>query len=74
MDNTTKTDGHAIPWNKGKLLGQKPPLNLMEIWAFRIRLQLVVRAVPPKCVPCAEYFGTFPYDAWSNRPIKSGFL
>ena len=28
------------PWNKGKLLGQKPPLKLKEIWAIRIRLQL----------------------------------
>lgn len=28
------------PWNKGKLIGQKPPLKLKEIWAIRIRLQL----------------------------------
>jgi integrase len=32
------------PWNKGKLLGQKPPLRLKEIWAIRIRLQLAKRA------------------------------
>ena len=35
-----KTEGRAVPWNKGKLLGQKPPLKLKEIWAIRIRLQL----------------------------------
>lgn len=29
-----------IPWNKGKLVGQKPPLKLKEIWAIRIRLQI----------------------------------
>ncbi len=29
-----------VPWNKGKLLGQKPPLKLKEIWAIRVRLQL----------------------------------
>jgi integrase len=29
-----------VPWNKGKLVGQKPPLKLKEIWAIRIRLQL----------------------------------
>ena len=29
-----------IPWNKGKLVGQKPPLKLKEIWAIRVRLQL----------------------------------
>ena len=31
--------GH-LPWNKGKLTGQKPPLKLKEIWSIRIRLQL----------------------------------
>ncbi len=31
------------PWNKGKLVGQKPPLKLKEIWAIRIRLQLSTR-------------------------------
>ncbi len=28
------------PWNKGKLVGQKPPLKLKEVWAIRIRLEL----------------------------------
>ena len=28
------------PWNKGKLVGQKAPLRLKDIWAIRIRLQL----------------------------------
>jgi len=27
------------PWNKGKLMGQKPPLAPQEIWAIRSRLQ-----------------------------------
>jgi integrase len=35
---TTRT-----PWNKGKLSGQKRPLKLQEIWAIRIRLQLMDR-------------------------------
>ena len=29
-----------IPWNKGKLVGQKAPLKLKEIWAIRIHLQI----------------------------------
>jgi len=29
-----------VPWNKGKLMGQKPPLKLKEVWEIRIRLQL----------------------------------
>jgi integrase len=31
------------PWNKGKLVGQKAPLKLKEIWAIRIRLQIAGR-------------------------------
>ncbi len=27
-------------WNKGKLVGQKAPFKLKEIWAIRVRLQL----------------------------------
>jgi integrase len=44
MDTATRTKLPAAPWNKGKLLGQKPPLMLKEIWAIRIRLQLARRA------------------------------
>lgn len=32
-----------IPWNRGRLIGPKPPLKLREIWAIRIRLQLAKR-------------------------------
>ena len=28
------------PWNKGKLVGQKPPLQPKHVWAVRTRLQL----------------------------------
>jgi integrase len=31
------------PWNKGKLVGQKTPLKLKEIWALRARLQIYCR-------------------------------
>jgi len=31
------------PWNKGKLVGQKAPFKLKEIWAIRVRLQLQQR-------------------------------
>lgn len=30
---------HREPWNKGKLVGQKAPLKLKDIWAIRIHLQ-----------------------------------
>ena len=35
---------HRIPWNNGKLIGQKPPLKLKEVWAIRIRLQIANRS------------------------------
>ncbi len=44
VTNTALKAGRAVPWNKGKLIGQKPPLKLKEIWAIRIRLQLDHRA------------------------------
>ncbi len=30
---------HREAWNKGKLIGQKPPLKPKDIWAIRINLQ-----------------------------------
>lgn len=34
-----KTYQSRESWNKGKLIGQKPPLKLKDIWAIRIHLQ-----------------------------------
>ena len=28
------------PWNKGKLIGQKPPLRPKHVWSIRTRLQM----------------------------------
>ena len=30
----------TMPWNKGRLIGQKRPLKPKEVWAIRVRLQL----------------------------------
>jgi len=38
--DTNDQNNHQVPWNKGKLIGQKSPLKLKEIWAIRIRLQM----------------------------------
>ncbi len=35
-----KASKPKAPWNKGRLVGQKAPLKLKDIWAIRIRLQL----------------------------------
>jgi integrase len=39
----TSNSHHHEPWNKGKLIGQKAPLKLKEIWAIRVRLELSSR-------------------------------
>jgi len=43
MVNTRQIQNHVIPYNKGKLIGQKAPLKLKEIWSIRVRLQLLNR-------------------------------
>lgn len=37
--NAITTSNHQ-PWNKAKLVGQKAPLRLKDIWAIRVRLQI----------------------------------
>ncbi len=38
--DTNNQNSHQVPWNKGKLIGQKSPLKLKEIWEIRISLQM----------------------------------
>ena len=40
METTVDTDARRGPWNKGRLIGQRPPLKQKEVWTIRIRLQL----------------------------------
>ena len=39
MDDSSNKSHHE-PWNKGKLVGQKSPFKLKDIWAIRVRLQV----------------------------------
>jgi integrase len=43
MDQPIPATSGSEPWNKGKLVGQKAPLKLKDIWAIRVRLQLYDR-------------------------------
>ena len=36
MNNSSNTH---IPWNKGKLVGQKAPLTQQQVWSIRMRLE-----------------------------------
>ena len=40
MQDSNTRNITQVPWNKGKIMGQKPPLKRSEIWAIRIRLQI----------------------------------
>ncbi len=43
MHETLCQRSNSLPWNIGKLTGQKPPLKRKQIWAIRVRLQLAER-------------------------------
>jgi hypothetical protein len=43
MEHLANVCSPREPWNKGKLVGQKAPFKLKEIWAIRVRLQLADR-------------------------------
>jgi hypothetical protein len=43
METINSATSIRVPWNKGKLVGQKAPFKLKEIWAIRVRLQIASR-------------------------------
>jgi len=40
MQNNQETSSKRIPWNKGKLIGAKPPLRPKQVWSIRTRLMV----------------------------------
>ena len=40
---TAANVAHREPWNKGKIVGQKAPFKLKDIWALRVRFQMESR-------------------------------
>ena len=65
-----KTSEQWIPWNKGKLVGQKSPLKPQQVWAIRVRLQLarcstlqsIANYAVATCSACAS-----PIFEWAPR-------
>jgi integrase len=43
MNTHVQDSSPRVPWNKGKLVGQKAPLRISEIWAIRVRLEIYER-------------------------------
>jgi len=77
-----RPDSGRQPWNKGKLVGQKAPLKVRDIWAIRVRLQIQHRVrdlalldlgVDSKlraCEPCqASRRGCLPGNCVPSRAI-----
>jgi integrase len=40
LDEKTSDPTRKVPWNKGKLLGSKPPLQTKQVWTIRTKLQV----------------------------------
>lgn len=64
------------PWNKGKIVGQKAPFKVKDIWALRVRLQMENRvrelalfnlgidskpALAYACTPESAFSGLLPW-------------
>jgi hypothetical protein len=43
VNETSPVAPQRRPWNKGKLIGPKPPLQPKDVWAIRTRLQLTLQ-------------------------------
>ena len=39
-ENADPTTLKRVPWNKGKLIGAKPPLRAKHVWSIRTKLQV----------------------------------
>src|SRR6201985_1563810 len=37
---TGQADQKRVPWNKGKIIGAKPPLRPKHVWSIRTKLQV----------------------------------
>jgi integrase len=43
MEQSVGAGSSREPWNKGKLVGQKAPLKLKDIWAVRLQISSCAR-------------------------------
>jgi len=77
MDTATTKAVRAAPWNKGKLVGQKPPLKLKGTGAVQTRHRQQVarlrfdRAARPRCSPGQSCRGTGDRHAEKDRCASS---
>ena len=61
METINSAASIRVPWNKGKLVGQKAPFKLKEIWAIRVRLQIASRCrEQPRSLMSKRISGSIP--------------
>src|SRR5262249_19963070 len=60
----SKPQMRPLPWNKGKLIGPKPPLRPSQVWAIRTRLQMELTGRKPGQV---LFFGRDPSRGLTTR-------
>jgi len=53
------------PWNKGKLIGAKPPLRPKHVWSIRTRLMIEGRT---RDSPCSIWPSIASYEAATSSP------
>jgi hypothetical protein len=39
-DVASTSESKYVPWNKGKIVGAKPPLRPKHVWSIRTKLQV----------------------------------
>jgi hypothetical protein len=67
-EDSLATVVRRTPWNKGKLIGAKPPLRPNQVWSIRTRL-LLLRSTLASAVAATQG------EASRNKiPINSGML
>jgi hypothetical protein len=47
-DVSNTVPANRIPWNKGKIIGAKPPLRPKHVWSIRTKLQVEGRHWGPR--------------------------
>jgi hypothetical protein len=40
VPSTSENFSKRVPWNKGKIVGAKPPLRPKHVWSIRTKLQV----------------------------------
>ena len=47
--NDTHPAAPKVPWNKGKIIGARPPLQTKHVWSIRTKLQMDGKSVTWRC-------------------------